>query len=171
MTTDKLLTSTQMTPLVLTDGQVLIGQTGFNPIGATLTAGTDIGITSTAGEIVIRSTTLKFEWQVVNGTSYTLAPKNGYISQNSNLATFTLPATANLGDNCRVVAYTAGGWKIVPGTDTQLIRLGNVSTTADTGYIASTSIGDLVELVCVDDSVQGSEVFMIVSSVGNFAIA
>ncbi len=171
MTTDKLLTSSQMTPLVLTDGQVLIGQTGFNPIGATLTPGEGIGITSSAGEITIRSTIPEFEWQVVSGTSHTLAPDIGCVSTNASLATFTLPATANVGDNYKVAAYTAGGWKIVPGTDTQLIRLGNVVTTVETGYIASTSIGDSVELVCVDDSVHGSEVFMIVNAVGNFAIA
>ena len=171
MTTDKLLTSTQMTPLVLTDGQVLIGQTGFNPIGATLTAGDGIDIESTTGEITISSTIPVFSWQVVSGTSHTLAPDVGCVSTNASLATFTLPATANVGDNYKVAAYAAGGWRIVPGTDTQLIRFGNVVTTADTGYIASISIGDLVELVCVDDSVPGSEVFMIVSSVGNFAIA
>jgi hypothetical protein len=162
----------QMTPLVLTDGQVLIGQTGFDPIGATLTAGDGIGIESTAGEIVISSTIPAFEWQVVSGASHTLAPNIGCVSTNASLATFTLPATANLGDSYKVVAYTAGGWKIAPGTDTQLIRFGNAVTTVDTGYIASTSIGDSAELFCVDDSVHGSEVFMIVNAITrDFAIA
>jgi hypothetical protein len=45
-----------MTPIVLTAGQVLIGTTSSDPVGATLTAGTNISITSATGAITINST-------------------------------------------------------------------------------------------------------------------
>ncbi|HYM20819.1 MAG TPA: hypothetical protein VEW28_07440 [Candidatus Kapabacteria bacterium] len=43
------------TPSPLTDGQVLIGKTGFAPVATTLTAGTGINITSGPGSIKIAS--------------------------------------------------------------------------------------------------------------------
>lgn len=101
----------------------------------------------------------QFTWNSVSGTTQTLAAGNGYIAKNVAQTTFTLPATASLGDTFRVVAYTAAGWRINPGTGTQSIRVGNLAITPGTGHVDSTAIGDGIELVCFDDTTPGSEVF------------
>lgn len=101
----------------------------------------------------------EFTWNEVSGTSQTLAPGQGYVAKNVALTTFTLPATASFGDTFKVLGYTAGGWRINPGTATQVIRVGNLATTLATGYVASVDLGDGLELICIDDTTPGSEVF------------
>lgn len=157
------------TPLVLAAGQVLIGTTASDPAAAALTAGTGISISSVTGSITI-SATGSVTWNSVTGTSQTLAAENGYIAKNVGLTTFTLPATAVVGNEYEVVAYTAAGWSVVPGTATQLIRFGTSVTTASTGSLSSTAIGDTVHIVCLDATVSGSEVFGVLDAVGNLTV-
>lgn len=133
----------------LTDGQVLIGSTGLNPVPATLTAGANITITNTAGAITIEGTgpSPGFEWTDVTGTTQTMASNNGYVADNSSLVTFTLPSTSNFGDEMKVIGKGAGGWKIVFNTG-QTIILGNKECTTTTGNLASTNANDSVYLLC-----------------------
>jgi hypothetical protein len=156
-------------PLVLGAGELLIGTTAGDPATATLTAGAGIAIDSATGAITISSTG-SIGWVAVSGTSQTMADGAGYIAKNAALTTFTLPATAALGDEYEIVAYTAAGWTLLPGTTTQLVRFGNAVTTADTGSLSSTAIGDTIHLVCLDATVSGSEVFGVLSAVGNLTV-
>lgn len=161
----------QIGTIVLTDGQVLIGQTSDAPLPATLTAGSGINITSVAGSITIAATgTEGFTWNTVSGTTQTLASSNGYISANAGLVTYTTPATASLGAEFKVVAYRAGGFTIVPGGAGQTIMFGTHTTAVDTGSITSTEVGDAIDFVCVDATTAGSEVFMVLNSVGNLTV-
>lgn len=157
------------TPLVLGAGQVLIGTTASDPAAATLTAGAGISISSVTGAITI-SATDSVGWVAVAGTTQTVADGVGYIAKNAGLTTFTLPATAALGAEFEIVAYTAAGWTLVPGTITQLIRFGTSVTTANTGSLSSTAIGDTIHVVCLDATVSGSEVFGVISAVGNLTV-
>lgn len=158
-----------VTPLVLAAGEILIGTTASDPAAATLTAGAGINITSATGAITIAATG-SLAWVAVSGTSQTMADGAGYIAKNAALTTFTLPATAALGDEYEIVAYTAAGWTMVPGTATQLIRFGNAVTTANTGSLSSTAIGDSISLVCLDATTPGSEIFGVISAVGNLTV-
>lgn len=158
-----------MVSLVLGAGQVLIGTTAGDPTPATLTAGSGISINNASGAITI-SASNSVSWVSVAGTSQAVARETGYVAANAALVSFTLPATASLGDEYKIVASTAGGWTLLPGTTTQTIRFGNTITTASTGSISSTSIGDTIDVVCTNATTPGSEVFTVVNSVGNLNV-
>lgn len=133
-----------------TDGQLPIGSTGADPVLATLTAGTNIGISNGAGTITINCTaTSGLSWNEVTGTTQAAAVDNGYIANNGALVTITLPATATVGQTIRVLGLGAGGWKIAQNAS-QYIRWDEsiVSTTGAGGYFASTDDHDAVELLC-----------------------
>ncbi len=111
-------------------------------------------------------------WVSVAGTSQTIAASRAYIAKNVAQTTFTLPATASVGDTYRVFAFTPAGWTVVPGTATQVIVFGNTITTPTTGSLTSTSIGDVVEITCLDNTVPGSEIFGVsIGPVGNLTVA
>lgn len=152
---------------VLTNGQLLIGNTGNDPSAATLTAGTGMSITNAAGSITLNSTGGGFTWTDVTGTSATLAVNNGYVADNAGLVTLTLPATANIGDTIKIMGKGAGGWTIVENTNQQ-IHLGNVATTATTGSVSSSNQYDSIEIVCITSG--ASTIWSTQAAVGNLTI-
>lgn len=88
-------------------------------------------------------------WTDVTGTTQAMTTGNGYIADNASLVTFTLPATANIGDVVQLLGKGAGGWKIAQNA-TQQINLGIIaSTTGITGSLASSKQFDTVELRCI----------------------
>lgn len=132
----------------LTDGQVLIGSTGADPVPATLTAGSGISVTNASGTITIASTGSN-PWVDQTTTSVTMTGNTSYSANNAALVTLTLPAVAAFGDEFEVVASAAGGFTIAQNAS-QSIRMGNVVTSTGTGgSISSTGQGDSVKLVCI----------------------
>lgn len=87
-------------------------------------------------------------WSVVTVDQSITGPDSGYLANAGGLVTLTLPVTSAVGDTTQVVAHSAGGWKVAQNAG-QKIYLGDTSTTVSAGFIASTVIGDAVELVCV----------------------
>lgn len=83
----------------------------------------------------------------VTGTTQAMAVNNGYIANNASLVTFTLPATATIGQIVQVVGAGAGGWTIVENAS-QIMHVGNQNTTATTGSLSSTNQYDGVQLIC-----------------------
>jgi hypothetical protein len=149
----------------MTNGQVLIGSTGATPVPATLTAGTNISITNAAGAVTINSTgSASFAWVDVATGTQSMAVNTGYITDNgASLVTYTLPATAAEGSVLRVAGFSAGGWKIAQNAS-QLIHIGNQTTTTGTGgSLASSNTFDQVELLCV----VANTTFVVLSMVGN----
>lgn len=134
---------------VLTNGQLLIGDTGSDPVGATLTAGTGISITNGAGSITIANTEPSgTTWTVETSGPVTLAASNGYVANSASQITFTLPATSAVGDTYQVNSINTGGFTITENAG-QSIIIGNETTTATTGSLTSNSTqGDWVEIVC-----------------------
>ena len=152
----------------LTNGQLLIGSTGADPVPATITAGSGISITNAAGSITIANTGAGFAWTDVTGTTQTIAVENGYIADNAGLVTFTLPATAAIGDSFIVMGKGGGGWAIAQNAGQQ-IHLGNTTTTAGVGgSLASTNQWDSVTATCV--TAGASTIWAIRSSMGNITI-
>ena len=154
-----------VTPIVLTAGEVLIGTTASDPVGATLTAGTNIGINSGSGAITINGTgAAGFTWVDVDTSTQAMAVNTGYITDNgASLVTYTLPSTAAEGSLLRVAGFSAGGWKISQNA-LQLIHFGNQTTTTGTGgSLASSNTFDQVELLCV----VANTTFVVLSAVGN----
>jgi hypothetical protein len=161
--------SSPVNPIVLGAGQILVGTTASDPAATTLTAGEGISIASVSGAITITATSQIVTWNTESGTSANLVKDNGYVSTSEALCTFTLPTSVELGDEYQVVALGAGGFKIIPGNTTQTIRLGTSVTTADTGSLQSTAIGDVIDLVCVD-ATSGAQKFMVISSTGDITV-
>jgi hypothetical protein len=131
----------------LTNGQLLVGSTGADPVPATLTAGSNISITNGAGSITITGTGLAgFSWNVVSGTSQAMKSNNGYIANNAGLVTLTLPATSAVGDEIDIIGKGSGGWLVQCGVG-QTIVLGS-STTSVGGSVASTNAKDSFYMIC-----------------------
>lgn len=137
----------------LSNGQLLIGSTGADPIPANLVAGTNVSISNNAGSITISATGLGgFSWTTVTGTSQLMVANNGYIANNGSLVTLTLPATANVGDEIDIIGKGAGGWLVQCGAG-QTIVLGS-STTSVAGSLASTNAKDSFYMICTTANTQ-----------------
>lgn len=132
----------------MTNGQVIIGVTGGTPVPATLTAGSGISISNTAGGITIAGTGSGIGWTEVTGTSQTMVADSGWVANNGGLVTLTLPATAAFGTAISVIGKGAGGWLIAQNSG-QNIQIGNTSSTVGTGgSVASSNRYDSIDLLC-----------------------
>lgn len=139
-----------VTPITLTNGQLLIGSTSADPVAASLTAGTGISITPGAGTITIANTEPAGTTWTVNTTGpVTVAASNGYIANSVSQIVYTLPATAAVGDTYQVNAINTGGFQIAQNA-LQSIIVGNETTTVGTGgsITSASTKGDWVEIVC-----------------------
>lgn len=148
-----------------TDGQLLIGSSGSDPVlGSLASAGGTITITPGAGTINLEAVD-QFPWNVESGTSANMAVNNGYIGNNAAGVTFTLPDTAAVGDIVRVTGLQAS-WTIAQNAG-ETIYFGNDATTTGVGgSLSSTNARDVVELVCVVANTD----WQVLSSIGNITV-
>lgn len=128
------------------NGQIPIGN-GTNYVAAAITAGTGVSITNGSGSIVINAIGGGMSWSTTAGTTQAVAVNNGYVSGNAAQSTFTLPATAAVGDRAAVEGLGVGGWILAANTG-QTIKIGS-STTSSAGTLASTASSDNVYVVCI----------------------
>lgn len=132
----------------LLDGQIIIGSTGNTPARATLTAGSNVSITNGPGSITISATGSGgggMQWNNVTGTSQAAAVNNGYVSSNASLTTFTLPATAAIGDIVAIQGAGAAGWTIsLSGGQSVVLNSGTA-----TSSVSSTQQYDVIYLMCI----------------------
>jgi len=152
---------------VTTDGQLLIGSTVAPNIRvATLTPGTNIGITNGAGSITLNTTGVaSFSWSNVNASA-ALVVNRGINCTAGAALSFSLPAVSAVGDVIRVVLDGSTSWTITQAANQQ-IRMGSSQTTLGVaGTLASTAQGDAIEMVCKTANL----VWTVVSSMGNIAI-
>jgi hypothetical protein len=149
----------------LTNGQLLIGSTGADPVPATITAGAGISVTNAAGSLTIAATG-NSPYTEVTGTSQAMVTNNEYTANNAGLVTLTLPATANIGDEVTVNGKGAGGWTIAQNAS-QLIHFGSSTTTTGTGgSLSSTNQWDTVKLKCVT----ANTTWVVQMAVGNITV-
>lgn len=147
----------------LTNGQLIIGNTGNAPATAQLTAGAGIAITNGAGSISI-SATGSSTWQSINA-NVTAAASTGYFVT-ANAVSIALPATSSVGDSFEVALAGGTSWTITQGAGQQIF-FGNISSTSGTGgSVVSTASGDCVRLVCR----QANTAWQVVSSMGNLTV-
>lgn len=150
----------------LTNGQLVIGNTGNDPTAATLTAGTGVTIGNAAGSITINAAGTGLTWTVITGATQTMAVNNGYIANRAGTVAFTLPTTSAVGDVVAVTGInTATGWSIAYTTNQQIF-FGTSSATLSTGTLASVNIRDTVFLVCVVANLTWN----VTSSIGNITV-
>ena len=159
-------TTGALSSLTLTSGQLVIGGT-TTPAAATLTAGAGISITNGNNSITIAGTGGGLTWVDVTGTTQAVSVNTGYLSNNAGTVTFTLPASATLGDIFRIVGVQ-GAWTLAQNAN-QTVLFGNAATTVGGGgSLTSTNAGDSIELVATNTS--ASTVWRLVSSVGNITV-
>jgi hypothetical protein len=156
-----------ITPIVVTNGQVVIGNTAGAPLAATLTASTGISITNGANSITIASNGAN-PWVDQTTASVTMAVNTGYTSDaGASLVTFTLPATSAIGDWVEINGKGSGGYTIAQAAG-QAIHYGNLTSTVGVGgFLSSSNQWDCVRLRCVT----ANTTWTVVSSVGNLTVA
>jgi hypothetical protein len=152
-----------------TDGQLLISKSdGSNPIWANLTEGSNIVITNAGNSITIAATNEAVFW-TPESTSFDIAAGSGYIIAGLGSGiTATLPATAAIGDIFEITDADPAWNVTIAQNALQYIQMGNVATTPGvTGYLATTSIGDSLRVVCIATDIG----FQVLSSMGNITVA
>lgn len=108
-----------------------------------------------------------FMWVNVTGTTQTVAPSTGYLSNNAGTVTFSLPASSTFGDVFRIVGRQ-GAWTLTQAAGQQVL-FGSGNTTAGAGgSLTSTNAGDCIELVATNTS--ASSIWRVMSSLGNITI-
>ena len=148
------------------NGQIIIGSGSGAPIAATITPGTGITVTNAANSITIAATGGSFAWVDVTSATQALSVQTGYVTDHTNV-TYTLPATAVLGDQIRIVGKL-GITTIAQNAGQQILMASASSTVGVSGSIAGTNVGDCVWLVCV--TAGASTVWRGESFVGNWTV-
>jgi hypothetical protein len=148
------------------NGQLIIGSGSGAPIAATLTAGTGVTITNAANSITIAATGGSFAWVDVTTATQALAVQTGYVTDHTNV-TYTLPATAALGDQFRIVGKL-GITTIAQNAGQQILMASASSTVGVSGSVAGTNVGDCAWFVCI--TAGASTVWRAESFVGNWTV-
>jgi len=132
----------------LTDGQLMIGSTGNAPVAASLTAGSNITITPGAGSIEIASSASGgTTWSVITSSQAAVASE-GYFANGGGVVDLSLPATSAVGDTFEVADMGGNGWSVSQGAGQTIQMASTATTTGAGGSLASTAIGDWIQLVC-----------------------
>ena len=152
-----------------TDGMVLLGSTGADPVFASLTStGGTIEFTTGAGTLNVESLGAGgITWSIITADLDPMVVGNGYICNKAGLLTLTLPTTAAAGTVLRVTGMnTDAGWKVAQSANQQIHFSGSSTTIGAGGSLASTLKRDSIELVCVVADLEWN----ITSAVGNITI-
>jgi hypothetical protein len=109
-----------------------------------------------------------FPWTDVTTATQALAVNNGYFTDRGAGVTYTLPATAALGD--LIIINGKLGLTTVAQNANQQIRMSSALTTVGvTGSIVATNVGDCVTLRC--STAGASTVWVAESFVGNWTVS
>lgn len=147
--------SSAFSSIVLSDGQILIGSSGNDPIPSFITSsGNTVTITQGPGSINLDV----LPWEAVT-SSQVMSLNTAYTTMsNSTEVALSLPLAAPYGTIVKVIGVGSGGWKIL--TNGQTISFGAVTASS---FLSSTHPKDGVELVCV---ISGSS-WNVASLIGN----
>jgi hypothetical protein len=86
-------------------------------------------------------------WSTVTVSVSPAVINNGYVANSAGVLTFTLPATAAVGDVIAVEGLGAGGW-VVTANAGQTIKIGT-STTSSGGSLASVAASENIYVTCI----------------------
>ncbi len=125
-----------------------------------------VTINSSTGQLGVVNAT-GFTWTDVTGGTQTIAVENGYLTDNAGGVTYTLPATAAIGDTFKIVGKL-GLATITPNANQQLL-VGSVSgAVGATGTAVATNVGDCIEFVCTTSG--ASTKWRAANFVGNWTV-
>jgi hypothetical protein len=152
-----------------TNGQVLLGATGAAPAFGTITSST-LSLTLGANSLALNTKQGGFAVTSVAGTSQALAVQSAYVANNAGATTFTLPATAAVGDQILISGGTANtaGWVIAQNAGQTIHHEASASTTGVTGTATSAAHAcETIALMCITANTD----FVILYSNGTVALA
>jgi hypothetical protein len=160
--------SSPFNSIVLTNGQLLIGSTGNDPVAASISGGSGINVVNAAGSITISTTATPTSF--VNETSAgptAMVSNTTYLANSgASLCSFSLPTTSAQGDTLAVVGSNTGLWTITQAASQQIFY-GDVSSTAGTGgSVSGTLQYDVLRLRCNVANVS----WIVESAVGNHSV-
>ena len=135
-----------------------IGLSNFNSTYFTVDANGFVALVPSAATMT---------WTDVTGATQALAVFNGYFTDRGGGVTYTLPATAALGD--LIIIDGKLGLTTIAQNANQAIRMsGSISTTGVGGSVAGTNVGDCITLRCSTAGV--SSIWIAESFVGSWTI-
>jgi hypothetical protein len=108
-----------------------------------------------------------FTWTDVTSATQTLAVQNGYLTDRGAGVTYTLPATASIGDEIRIVGKL-GLATITPNANQQILMSSASGTVGATGTAVATNVGDCIDLICTTSG--ASTVWRAANFVGNWTL-
>lgn len=127
------------------------GTTTTNPQQSIASVGNagEVLTSNGAGALPTFQVNTTFGWSVIAGAAQAMVAGNGYFANNAGTVTFTLPATAAVGDTFEVAGMNnATGWSIAQNAG-QTIHIGTLDTTTGVGgSLASTATYDWIKIVC-----------------------
>src|SRR6266851_53438 len=107
-----------------------------------------------------------FAWVDVTTATQTIAIQTGYVTDHTNV-TYTLPATAALGDTFIIVGKL-GITTIAQNANQQILMASASSTVGINGSVAGTNVGDCATFICI--TAGASTVWRAKSFVGNWTV-
>ncbi len=156
-------TSAVTASAALTNGQLLVGSTGNDPVAATLIQGANVTITNGAGTITIAADNAGgVVWNTATVDTLLVAD-NAYIADSASLLTFTLPSVAAVGATYIIQGKNTGGWIVTQNSGQTIYSVNAATTTGGGGSLASTNRRCAVTLVCVT----ANNDFAVSSAIGN----
>jgi len=129
--------------------------------------GTGISTSGSGSAVTVNSSGGGFAWVEVTGTSQNIAVSTGYIANNAGSVTFTLPATAALGDTFKIVGKGAGGWSIAQNAGQTIRLLASATTTGAGGTLTPDEALATIQIVCTTPNTD----FIVDTGAGNFVLA
>lgn len=154
---------------VLTDGQLLIGDTGAAPVAASITAGAGLSVTPGAGSLTIALTAPPANaWVTVTGSSQSMAVNTGYTANNpSATINMLLPAASAIGDWVSIDNKGVAGFRVTQASG-QVIHFSGVSTTVGTG--GSMEIIEIYDSLSLRALENDGSAWIVTSAIGTFNI-
>lgn len=128
---------------------VAVGNTGATSAISWTAAGTAGQVLTGSASDPVWATLAQVNVVNVTGTSQAMAVGTTYVANNAALVTFTLPATAVLGDKIIVVGNGLGGWRIAQNAGQQIVENSSSTTAGTGGTVSSTQHYGAVQLFCV----------------------
>lgn len=137
----------------------IIGATSSNPV--------PLFIDSSTEQLTPGTSTIIGKWTDVTGATQTLAVGNGYFTDRGGGVTYTLPATAALGD--LIIINGKLGLTSIAQNANQAIRVASaISTTGVGGSVVGTNVGDCIHLRC--STAGASTIWIAEAFVGNWTV-
>lgn len=138
------------------------GSNNFNILGSG-----GVNVSGAGSTLTITNSQSGMTWTDVTGATQTLAVQNGYFTDRGGGVTYTLPATATLGDI--IIIDGKLGLTTIAQNANQSIRFSSAITTVGvTGSAVGTNLGDCVTLRCSTSG--ASTVWIAEDFVGNWTI-